>query len=122
MQTELMHTLPRQGALAPFDERAGRGGPGGDWAEPSGAMPAPGRQAAASLVEVLWRRRRTVGISVLAAVVLTSMYLLMATRIYRSTSTLFIDQEEPTVFTERQIPVNRTDERLNTQVEILRSV
>jgi capsular exopolysaccharide synthesis family protein len=77
--------------------------------------------APAPLLAVLWRRRTTLAVTVVMFIAAAVLYLLVAKRIYRSTSEVFINQDEPQVFSNRQTPVLRSDEFLNTQAAVMQS-
>src|SRR6266540_1321352 len=59
-------------------------------------LPAPttGRQQTAndSILEIVWRQRSVVGISVIVCLVLSALYLLVATRYYSGYASLYVQQ------------------------------
>jgi capsular exopolysaccharide synthesis family protein len=85
--------------------------PQGHTAEP----PAP------SLIEVLWRRRLCLIGCLAATLVIAYGWLMIATPIFRGTALVAIDQDQPSVYAQRNEPVIRDDNFLNTQSEVFRS-
>jgi len=93
----------------------------GAWQAHDGAMARDAAPAPAPLLAVIWRRRYTLAVTIVAFVAAAVLYLLLAMRIYRSTAEVFINQDEPQVFSQRQTPVLRSDEFLNTQAAVMQS-
>ena len=75
---------------------------------------------AAPLIQVLWRRRWTLGGCVLACMGLVVVYLLLATPVYRAASEVVIAQNPPTVFADGPA-VAPSETFAETQRDILRS-
>ncbi len=73
------------------------------------------------LVDLLWRRRRTIATVVGLCLTVTVVYLLFAARVYRAESRLFVEQNGPRVYSEGRTDSPRTDSFLYTQVQTLDS-
>jgi capsular exopolysaccharide synthesis family protein len=91
------------------------------WQASDGVMAEASALAPAPLLAVIWRRRYTLALTVVAFIGVAAIYLLLATRIFRSTAEVFINQDQPQVFSQRQTPVLRSDEFLNTQAAVMQS-
>lgn len=76
--------------------------------------------ASASLIQVLWRRRRSVVIPVGACLFFTAVYLVAATPVYRATARLHVKQDGPRILGTGQAP-EQSEHYLQTQVDVLRS-
>src|SRR5688572_8877295 len=73
------------------------------------------------LVEVLWRRRWTLAISILLCLGAAVVYLLVATPVYRATALLILKENGPKAYSE---PVGYTpdsDSYLQTQADVIKS-
>ncbi len=88
-----------------------------------GAGTFAGREAAMAspLIEVLWRRRLTVAAIVFGFLTMAAMYLSVATRVYRATARISIQQNGPKVFAENQGFIAESDSFLQTQTELMQS-
>lgn len=76
--------------------------------------------AAPPLLSVLWRRWQTLVLTVLACLGGAAVFLMLATPTYRSTATIFIQQNAPRVLGESSAaPVS--DTYLQTQADVIRS-
>jgi capsular exopolysaccharide synthesis family protein len=93
----------------------------------SGKLPsrAPGlpsdKPAEQPLIECLWRRRRVIGWSVLGAFIFACIFLLVAPRSYTSFAELYIVQGQGQVIGQTPADVQRSDDYLNTQCELITS-
>ncbi len=65
-----------------------------------GGRPPADPYDAPPLWEFLWRRRGTIAISTVGCLLITVVYLLFATRVYRAESRLDVEQNAPHVFSE----------------------
>jgi capsular exopolysaccharide synthesis family protein len=86
----------------------------------SDPMDAP--TASASLLEVLWRRRWTLGLTILACVAIAGVYLLFATRIYSATAKVIVRQDSPKALSDHQGGGAQSESYLQTEADILQSV
>src|SRR4051794_36308901 len=73
------------------------------------------------LLEVLWRRRWTLGLTVLSCALLAGLYLVLGTRIYSSTATVMIQQNAPKAFSESQGFAAVSETFMQTQADVFRS-
>src|SRR5947207_9401363 len=73
------------------------------------------------LVSVLWGRRRAFALTVLVCIVGAALYLLAATRVYRATTTLFVQQNAPRAFSDGAGASAPSDTYLQSQADILLS-
>ncbi|MDB5304736.1 MAG: hypothetical protein JWM97_2285 [Phycisphaerales bacterium] len=78
--------------------------------------------ASASLLEVLWRRKWTLGLTLLVCVGLAGIYLIFAARIYSATARLVVQQNSPKALAETQGAGQLSDSYLQTQADMLQSV
>lgn len=78
--------------------------------------------AAPSLVEVLWRRRAWIGITIAACLLIAISYLLVADRVYAATARLRIAQTPPRTFADTASYVERSEDFLQTQAEVVESI
>src|SRR4051812_8911466 len=87
------------------------------------AVTDPGVDASGAppLVSVLWGRRWTFAITVLACIVATGAYLLFATRVYRATATVFVQQNAPRAFSDSAGYAAPSDTFLQSQADIIQS-
>ena len=76
---------------------------------------------APTLIEVLWRRRLCLVACIAVTLTVASLWLLFATPIFRGTALVAIDQDQPAVYAQRNEPIIRDDNFLNTQAEVFRS-
>ncbi|MDB5293995.1 MAG: Tyrosine-protein kinase ptk, partial [Phycisphaerales bacterium] len=83
------------------------------------ALDAP--TASASLLEVLWRRRLTLGLTMLVCVAIAGIYLLFATRIYSATARVVVQQNGPKALAEAQGNSALSDSFIQTQADMLQS-
>jgi len=75
-----------------------------------------------SLLEILWRRRWTILLTVLAALGAAGVHLARTTPLYTSTSRIYVEQTGPKVFDrDEQGVMTRSLNYLYTQAELLRS-
>lgn len=82
---------------------------------------APQAVASDSLIQVLWRRRLTVGIVVAVAIFASIGYLLTATRQYTATSKIYIEFGGPQLISQTNTTDRPSENYLNTQCELIRS-
>lgn len=94
-------------------DRGAAGGFYGPQAESPGA-PAP-------LLEVLWRRRWTLALTVFACLVCAGLYLVLATKVYRASARVLIEPVEPKVFADNQAMLLQSETYLQTQADVLQS-
>jgi succinoglycan biosynthesis transport protein ExoP len=80
-----------------------------------------GTAAPASLIEVLWRRRWTLVLTVAILMLGAAIYLTAATRVYSSSSTVLIQQNTPKAFSENTGFVAPSETFLQTQADVFRS-
>ncbi len=73
------------------------------------------------LLEVLWRRRATVVVTIIATMALAAAYLVVAKPVYRAAANLRIEQNAPKVFSENQGSSLDSDSFLQTQQDVLTS-
>src|SRR5689334_13270581 len=77
-----------------------------------GASPSASSLAAGSppLLEVLWRRRWTLALTVISCALLAGLYLALGTKIYISTASVMIQQNAPKAYSDAQglAPVSET--------------
>jgi capsular exopolysaccharide synthesis family protein len=81
-----------------------------------------GEQATDSILEIIWRQRVVVGISVAICLFLALGYLLLATRYYAGSAGLYVQQVGPQVLPgESRQPLQESEAFLYTQKEIVSS-
>ncbi|HEY8749843.1 MAG TPA: polysaccharide biosynthesis tyrosine autokinase [Tepidisphaeraceae bacterium] len=73
------------------------------------------------LLLVLWRRRWTVLLTLLAFLVGGELYLLKATRIFTSSSNVYVEQQGVKIMSDTQGYVTKSDSFLYTQAQIIKS-
>ena len=81
----------------------------------------PPEPADDSILEIILRQRAVVGWSVVACAVLAVAYLLIATRYYSGTATLYVQQVGPQIMNEAPKPQQSADAFLFTQREVMAS-
>ena len=74
-----------------------------------------------SVITILWRRRWTVLATVLLALAGATVYLIVATRIYTSHSSVYIEQQGVRILSDAQGLMAKSDSYLYTQAEVLKS-
>ena len=77
--------------------------------------------ASAPLVEVLWRRRWTLVLTVVACVLIAAIYLVTATKIYSSSATVLVQQNAPKAFSESAGVMPSSETFLQTQADVIKS-
>lgn len=87
-----------------------------------GGSPPADPYDAPPLWEFLWRRRATIALTTVASLLITVVYLLFATRVYRAESRLDVEQNAPHVFSENHPDAPPSDTFLYTQAQQLQSV
>src|SRR5947208_10172085 len=70
------------------------------------------------LLEVLWRRRRTLVLTVIACALLAGLYLVLGTRIYSSSATVMVQQNAPKAFSESQGFAAGSETFMQTQADV----
>jgi uncharacterized protein involved in exopolysaccharide biosynthesis len=75
----------------------------------------------ASLLQIIWRRRWIVMLSVVAAVAGGFGYVLKATPIFTSSSRIYVEQVGPRILGDKDAGVSKSDSYLYTQAELLKS-
>jgi capsular exopolysaccharide synthesis family protein len=85
------------------------------------SIPTHGSGPSAPLMEVLWRRRWTLALTVFACVAAAAIYLYAATPIYLSISKIAISQNGPKPFGDTQGFVSQSDSYMQTQADIFQS-
>src|SRR5258708_6403822 len=75
----------------------------------------------APLLEVLWRRRWTLGLTVAVCLAAAAVYLYVATPIYGSTSKVAISQNGPKPFSDSQGFISQSDSYMQTQADVFQS-
>jgi capsular exopolysaccharide synthesis family protein len=98
--------------LLPGRPAFGHAGPG-----PESAL----ATATPSLLAVLWGRRWTFAFTVLFCVVGAGVYLIFATRVYRATSTLFVQQNAPRALGDGAAAPPQSETFLQTQADVIQS-
>jgi capsular exopolysaccharide synthesis family protein len=83
---------------------------------PAGATP-----STTPLIEVLWRRRWAVALTVLACLVVVGIYLLVATPVYRATARVGMQEHGPRVYSEYSGYLAQSESFLQTQLDIIQS-
>jgi succinoglycan biosynthesis transport protein ExoP len=76
----------------------------------------------APLLEVLWRRRWTLALTVLACLLLTAAYLAVATPIYSGTAKVFVQQYGPRIFSDSSGFFAQSDSYLQTQADVFQTM
>ena len=76
--------------------------------------------ASPALLEVLWRRRTALGMTVLVCVALAVLYVLFATRVYRATAVVTVDPSGPRVWSDSRAPSYQSG-FFDTQAEVIQS-
>ncbi len=74
-----------------------------------------------SIVEVLWRHRLTFAAAVTVCLMVAAIYLVSATRIYRSVADVYVQQNAQQVMNEHQLSVQPTDGFLFAQANAMQS-
>src|SRR3982751_612053 len=74
-----------------------------------------------SLLEVLWRRRWTLGLTALVCVAGAGLFLALSTRVYSSSATVMIQQNAPKAFSESQGFQATSETFMQTQADVFRS-
>src|SRR4051794_16479298 len=87
----------------------------------SAIVPAEGSAAAASLVSVLWQRRKTLALTVLVCLMLGVLYLLCATKVYTASAKVLIEQNGPRVSADNTGFVNQSESFMQSQADALYS-
>lgn len=77
--------------------------------------------SAAPLMEVLWRRRWTLVLTVVTCVLLAGLYLVMATKVFSSSATVLIQQNAPKAYSENTGFVASSETFLQTQADVFKS-
>ena len=80
-----------------------------------------GASAAPPLVSVLWGRRWTFALTVVACVLAAGLYLAFATRVYRATATVFVQQNGARAFSDSAGFAAPSDTFLQSQADIIQS-
>ena len=83
--------------------------------------PTEGASGTPSLLAVLWGRRWTFLLTVLGCVVAAGVYLIFATRVYRATSTIFVQQNAPRALNDGAAPAPQSETFLQTQADVIQS-
>ena len=88
-----------------------------------GAVADPGvdTSGAPPLVSVLWGRRWAFALTVLACLLAAGCYLLFATRVYRATATVFVQQNAPRAFSDSAGYAAPSDTFLQSQADVIQS-
>jgi succinoglycan biosynthesis transport protein ExoP len=73
------------------------------------------------LLEVLWRRRWTLLLTVFACVLAAGLYLVLGTKIYSATASVMIQQNGPKAFSESQGFAPMSETFMQTQADVFRS-
>jgi succinoglycan biosynthesis transport protein ExoP len=73
------------------------------------------------LLELLWRRRTSLGLTLLLCLTAAALYTVFSTRVYRATAMLGFDQNASKPFNENTGYVPESDGFLQTQADIIRS-
>ncbi len=77
--------------------------------------------ASAPLMEVLWRRRWTLVVTVVGCVLIAGMYLVFATKVFSSSATVLIQQNAPKAFSETNGFMPSSETFLQTQADVFKS-
>ena len=83
--------------------------------------PTQGAAVSPPLLEVLWRRRWTLTLTMAGCMVAAAIYLLAATPIFSSTSKIAIAQNGPKPFSDSQGFISQSDSYMQTQADIFQS-
>src|SRR5690606_30604339 len=78
--------------------------------------------AAPELVEVLWRGREWIGMTIAACLLSAISYGVVADRVYAATARLRIAQTPPRTFADTASYVERSEDFLQTQAEVVKSI
>jgi uncharacterized protein involved in exopolysaccharide biosynthesis len=88
----------------------------------SGYGPLAPDGGAAPLLHVLWRRRGTLALTVLACLLAASAYLFVAKRVFVATASVMVREHAPrTLGDDRGMAGQRSENYLQTQADVFRS-
>src|SRR4051812_23485498 len=88
---------------------------------PQVAAPMEGPSSAPPLVEVLWRRRWTVALTVVGCMLLAALYLAVATPIYIASAKVVVTQNPVKASTDAQGAMPQSDTFLQTEADTFQS-
>jgi capsular exopolysaccharide synthesis family protein len=97
---------------------SGMAGQVGAYVEGASAAPSTGSPP---LLEVLWRRRWTLALTVLACALLAGLYLVLGTKIYSSSASVMIQQNAPKTYSDGQGLAPMSETFMQTQADVFRS-
>ena len=99
----------------------GRGQPPAAAGNSTGSGVGTSAQAGAPLLEVLWRRRWTVALTMTLCVVGAAVYLALATRVYRSTASLVVGDSTRFAAIDERRQTPHPENFIETQRDVLQS-
>ena len=77
--------------------------------------------SAPPLLEVLWRRRWTLALTVLSCALLAGLYLALGTKIYAASASVMVQQNAPKAYSDGQGVVPISETFMQTQADVFRS-
>src|SRR4051794_20552988 len=86
-----------------------------------GQAAAHGPAPAAPLLEVLWRRRTTLIVTMLVCLVTAGGYILLSTRVYRASAKVLLQENDPQVFGEGKGSAGFSESYMQAQEDVVLS-